>query len=82
MSQDYVAYVLIPLKSLFALNWSFLAGHTLTSVGLDMRLHGVLTESSRNQALRRAALTMMVRIKMHGQVVVVETLWTSHCELW
>jgi hypothetical protein len=79
MSQDYVAYVSISLQSLFALNWSFLVGHTLTSVGLDMGLHGVSTELSKNQILRvttaaQRVLTVVVRIKMHGQVVVEETL--------
>ena len=87
MSQDYVAYVSIPRKSLFALNFKlfFLAGHTLTSVGLNMRFHGVSTELSRNKVPITAAslvLTALLRIKMHGQVVVEETLWTSCCGSW
>jgi hypothetical protein len=86
MSQDYVAYVSVPLISLFALNTIFLAGHTLTRVGLNMRFLGVSTELSRNQVqvltATPHALTALVRIKMHGQVMVEETLWTSHCGLW
>ena len=85
MSQDYGAYVSISLELLFALTLSFLGGHTLTSVGLDMQLHGVLTELSRSKVLLGAALhalTVVVRIKRHAQVVVEETLWTSHCGLW